>query len=427
MKISYTQFAAISLLLLFAVGFAPVCAEEPATPQDDAAADGTPDETPVAAAADTTSSGVPFGLYVEFAGGVGGADPIEMNIFSEADIAAGLGDFEVKDTIYGRAAVGWKFPNAKGSVRLVFQGHKEDGYNFRTQGSLSVVTSPGPDLDVDPDSGLAPWWFVSVKNGQLTSTRLTPFWDETLNDTDGDLLPDSGPCSAVDAMGMMSCGELQYDTTAPAQVITGNYPDDLQNRINTYDLVYGREFGGRKINSHWFAGLRYFQYEGQLLGGAWLAFGAPVGEGFTDGGFLRLLRISQETTGAGPVGSWEVRYNTLQQALQLFAKAEVAFTLNDLSIDTDPFFQVDVEQGVLIEDRLQKSIEKSTWQNKLELGARLHFKNGLHVEVAYGLTGYLDFVLVPDLVQLQVTNPRPQTNSQDIVIDTLHFGAGFQF
>ena len=38
-----------------------------------------------------------------------------------------------------------------------------------------------------------------------------------------------------------------------------------------------------------------------------------------------------------------------------------------------------------------------------------------------------DFVVVPDLLQLQVTNPRPQTNTQDLVFSTMHFGAGFQF
>jgi hypothetical protein len=57
----------------------------------------------------------------------------------------------------------------------------------------------------------------------------------------------------------------------------------------------------------------------------------------------------------------------------------------------------------------------------------LYLKNGLEIEVAYGIAGYLDFLLLPDLLQLKVENVDPQTNTQDIVVQSFHVGAGFQF
>ena len=68
-----------------------------------------------------------------------------------------------------------------------------------------------------------------------------------------------------------------------------------------------------------------------------------------------------------------------------------------------------------------------SWSNRAEAGARLYLRNGLHFEVAYSIAGYLDMVLMPDLLQVGITNENPQTVSHDIIVDSLHFGAGFQF
>ena len=79
---------------------------------------------------------------------------------------------------------------------------------------------------------------------------------------------------------------------------------------------------------------------------------------------------------------------------------------------------------------MSKDLDKSTWQTKAEGGARLNFKNGLQVEVGYSRTGYLDIILMPDLLQvggIQVTNGNPQTFTQDLVVDAFHAGVGFQF
>jgi hypothetical protein len=225
----------------------------------------------------------------------------------------------------------------------------------------------------------------------------------------------------------LRCGEIIYDLTIPPdREVMSTMPDTLDNRINTYDVVYGREFGGRRYSSRWWGGLRYFEYEGQLLAGAWLSLSPS--RFYTDGSFLRLLRISQETTGFGPVGSWEAHFNFFDKGVQFFIRGEAAFTFNSMEMDSGPFFQViDESLGTLLQDRLVKDLDKSTWQNRGEGGVRINLKNGLQFEMAYSIAGYLDFVIMPDLLQLGVTNEDPQTFTQDIVVTSTHFGVGFQF
>jgi hypothetical protein len=247
-----------------------------------------------------------------------------------------------------------------------------------------------------------------------------------VNDEDEDQLPDFGPCSPND-MNMLQCGEIIYDPANTEVLAQGTVADDLANRINTYDVVYGREFGGRRFSSRWWGGFRYFQYEGQLYSGAWLNEALP-GSGFTDGAFLNLLRISQDTSGFGPVGSWEAQFNFFDKGVQLFLRGEAAFTFNTMKMDSDPFFQVlDSASGTLLDDRMAKELEKSSWQNRAEVGGRINLKNGLQFELAYSIAGFLDFILMPDLLQLGGTNENPQSATQDIIVHTAHFGVSFQF
>ncbi len=106
-----------------------------------------------------------------------------------------------------------------------------------------------------------------------------------------------------------------------------------------------------------------------------------------------------------------------------------------MKIDSGPFFRVSTESSsitpaILVEDRIQKELNKSTWQNRGEAGARINLKNGLQFEVGYSRNGYLDIIMMPDLLQLGgplVTNENPQTFTQDIIVDAFHAGVGFQF
>jgi hypothetical protein len=403
----------------------PPAAEEPAAPEE---------PVPVPEVG-TPPGGVPFALYVGFAVGTGSSDAFDTSIFA-SELDAGVSQFTIDEQVYGKGAIGWKLQHGKGDLRFIFQGIKEDQYDFQSQG----VSVRLPSGQADLDSGLVPWWFVEVNGGQLTSTRLVPMWDTNADATygDGDGIPDFGTCTDL-GNSMTRCGEITYDGSAPDRVVTGTLPDDFQNRIDTYDIVYGREFGGRRYSSHWWAGLRYFQYDGQVLATAWLNAGggsgttaAQPGEHFTDGGFLPLLQLAQEASGLGPLGSWEVDFNFFDRAFQLYVRAEAAFTLNSLSLDSQPFFQVVDEGGsgapaILLPDRLNKDLDKSSWQDRLEAGARLHMKNGLQFEVAVARSGFLDIVLLPNLLQTGVTNEDPQTSTQDVVFDSFHAGVGFQF
>ncbi len=399
----------------------PPSAEEPAQPADTP----PPAEEPVAELPpDPTREKMPFALYVEAAWGSGSADPYNTSI-KASDLNAGHSTVEIVDASYGRAAIGWKLPRGKGDFRLNFQGFMEEEYEFRSVGATNRTADGSL---VDSTSGLVPWWFIEINGGKLIATRLAPTWDSAADVAFGDMdgKPDFGSCAELPD-GRFRCGEVTYDPSMPLKQITGSMPDDLQNRVDTYEIVYGREFGGRRYSSRWWAGLRYFEYEGNLLAGAWLNSNV-TGLHYTDGSFLRLLNITQRTTGAGPVGSWEVDFNYFERALQLYLRGEAAFTLNNMEIDSGPFFQVkNVDAGLLMDDRMFKSQEKSSWQDRAEVGARLYLKNGMHFEVAYSITGFLDVALLPDLLQLGVTNEDPETFTQDLVIEALHVGAGFQF
>jgi hypothetical protein len=266
-------------------------------------------------------------------------------------------------------------------------------------------------------------------NGGMTTLRRPPQW--TLNDdTNGNRVVDDG--------------EQRYPTDAeclanPAfdcLTATRSVTDDMLNRFQNWDLLYGRVWGPRNFQGRWFAGLRYFVYEGNVLAGAWLNDAVP-GEGFTDGGFLRLLNFSQDMSGLGPTGLLEARWNFFNQRLQLYLNGQASFLIANVSADTGAFFTlVNVTStGVVapIPARLDEERDKSVWNTKAEIGLRLVFKSGLEVEAAYMAQGYLDAVLNPETIQIpQDIGQADQGISavyttQDIVLDAFRIGVGFQF
>jgi hypothetical protein len=407
----------------------PVPAEEPAVPAEESAVPEEPAalaEPPDEEQAGKNGKKMPFGLWVGVAYGSGEIDDIEADIYAD-NLNFADSVLKIDDALYGRAAIGWKLPHGKGDFRLIFQGVKEEEYEFSSVGN----TNRTPEgISLGATTPYLPWWFVTVDDGDLHSVRLVPMWDSNSDEMygNGDGVADWGPCTAQPD-GIRRCGEIFYDTNSPDREVTGTLNDDLQNRINTYDIIYGREFGGRRYSSRWWGGLRYFEYDGQVLGGAWLKLGgSAAGEHFTDGSWLRLLRITQEASGFGPIGSWEADFNFYDRGLQLFIRGEAAFTFNSLEMDSGPFFHVLNEQeGSTLNDRMAKSQDKSSWQNKLEIGSRVNLKNGLQFEVAYSIAGYLDVILLPDLLLVDVSNENTQTFTQDILYESVHFGASYQF
>ena len=58
--------------------------------------------------------------------------------------------------------------------------------------------------------------------------------------------------------------ECEADPSLGCRDIQKNVSDNLQNRFQNWDLLYGRVWGTRKFEGRWFAGLRYMTYEGNL-------------------------------------------------------------------------------------------------------------------------------------------------------------------
>jgi hypothetical protein len=279
---------------------------------------------------------------------------------------------------------------------------------------------------------------VTIENGTMTARQHRPLFTQTeyMFDIDGNCVGvieqgddrfDAGN-PEIDCNGVPEAVEVRYDFENPDLQVVTAVPEDMQNQIQTLDMLYGREFGGRRYSSAWFAGFRYFAYEGHLPATAWLVYEnfSPAGSGFTSGDFFPLLILHQESTGWGPTGTWEVDFNFKERGLQLFLLGQIAFTFNSLEVDSGPYAQV-LANDVVAADRMIKSLDKSQWQNSFEVGGRVNFKNGLSIEAGYGIHGYLDILLTPDLLQIGIENVNPQSTTQDYVFDAFYAGASFQF
>jgi hypothetical protein len=356
-----------------------------------------------------------FALYVEVGLGTMTADDIGTSIRTSTGRLTNT-QISLEDQVFSRVALGWKLPYDKGSFRFRFDGYKEDGYALHSTGSLNELD---PDLGVsNAVSGALKWWTVDVVDGQVHAERTPPIWDPLLDDADGDLLVDPE--------------EVRYGP--PDRILSSGIADDLQNRAQTYDLLYGREFGSRRIGAQWWGGLRYFAYEGNLFSTAWLMSSSETG--FTDNALLPLLAFSQETSGFGPTGIMEVNYKFFDERLRCYVRAQAAFLLADLKVDSGEFSTLvfsDAGPIVPIRARLTETRNKSTWNTALELGARYQMRNGVSIEAAVTRVGFLDAILLPDRIQIPVA---PQEggqgtsalySTQDYNFDGYRLGVSFQF
>jgi hypothetical protein len=265
-----------------------------------------------------------------------------------------------------------------------------------------------------------PWWQLRITDGRLDSGLYIPIWNESLDaDQDG--------AADLDEIFVPSVADLS--TSGPAI-------DSLDNQFQSFDVLYGREFGGRRFSSRWWGGLRYQEYRGNTLSAGWLLLGG-VPNGFTDGSFLPPLVFAQESTGFGPTGSWEFDVNFFEKRLQLFARGQVALTFNSMEATSGDFITLlPLTTGVgylPAPANLTESRDKSSWQNTGEVGVRLLMRNGLQFEAGFSRTGFLDAMIIP----IAITIPETQTqvglgtsaiySTQDYLVTGWHAGVAYQF
>ena len=240
-----------------------------------------PPTPPVAVddSADKPKRKAPFGLYIGAGYGSASADDFDLSNQTLSSHTTTT-TFSMDEHSYAQAAIGWHLGNNNGDFRLVFNGYSEDSFEVTSTGFAGVIqVAPGSSQPQFNDN--LPWWNLTISDGRLLSVRTPMIWEV---DTNGN--------------GFVDLGE---ETALPADLtIDRPFTDNLQNRAQHWDALYGNSWGPRTFRGRWWAGLRYFQYEGNIIGTGWLATTSP-GYGFTDGSFLHELRPEDDRRRANGV------------------------------------------------------------------------------------------------------------------------------
>ena len=426
------KYAGSGLLVAMLLCGAPVLAQD--EPAEEPAATDAPavEETQPADSGETeTDKKLPFALYVEAATGTVDSDSIDPSLKTlSTHVTSTSLDFD--EFKYGRAAIGWKLPHGKGDFRLAFNGYSEDGYTLTSTGSSSrLANATGQQF-----SAPVVWWELGIENGTLQSSRTPAEWTAAARLPDNSPDPNN-PNDDANLDDIVDPGEVRYDQGIDIAV-TRPVAANLENRAQTIDFLYGRDWGPRNFRGRWWGGLRYFNYDGTIPVTGWLNTAVP-GEGFTDGSFLRIITLRQETTGLGPTGALEGEFNFFNQRLGLFLGGQFTFIILDQEMDSGRFFTLAQDPGegdpsnVPAAAQLTQSQNKSTWQTGAEAGVRVKLKNGLRLELAYFVSGFLDIAIVPTELRIP-ENPQESAqgssalyNTQDFVFDGFRGGISFQF
>ena len=331
-------------------------------------------------------------------------------------------DFEGSKT--GQFTIGWTLPRGRGQYLLTYNGVADGDFELNANGTQQTYVPTG--LLQPTITFLAPWWHLAIQDGNLTVTKVPPTWDSATDDTIDNNLPDPE--------------ELKFPTTTV--LFHSTTPKDLGNRIQTWDLLYRREFGGMKIHARWAAGLRYLNYEGAIPVPSWL-IGAPLsgsginqGAGYSDGVQNHFIVMQQSTTGFGPIGSGEIDFSFFRQRLTLYGAVQAAYLMEKLKGDSGTFTYLAADQaGGLFPGpgRIHDEVSKSTWNTSFEAGLRVRLLEGFHLIVDWNTTGYLDTVMVPS--DLSIPTNAQQTAlgttatfvSRDFVVTSVNLGLSFQF
>jgi hypothetical protein len=408
-------FSAALLAGVLLLTFSPARAdEEPASPE--------PPKPPPTPAAEEASGKPPWWggrnlLYLEFRYGQSSVDDILTSVSTETGNFS-RNTYEIDEATAGRLAVGWTLPDGRGQFLIAYEGVKEDGYKFDAIGEQASVV--GGTSGSAPTETI-PWWFVTVRDGNLSTRRTPPVWNIVLDD--------------VDNSGRPTRNEVRYPTVDSQG--SRSVPKSLNNRATTLDLLYGREFGGRRIWGSWSAGARYFSYDGAVPIAAWLAILAsgPPGSAFTDGVDNGILTFSQDTTGFGPTGSLGLNFGFFRRKLVLHAGGRVAYVLSSLetrSGDFETLYYVS-PNFLPAPANLSRSLDKSVWQLQAEFSAKFEVATGLHLALEYRRAGYQDALVYP--IAFSIPDDQTQASqgtaavfgTRDFRVQSITAGLSYQF
>ena len=408
------------LLAIFLLAFLA-----PAVAQD---ADADPAEAePTEKAAKKEKS---FPLFVEILYGDSSSDAILTPVVTSANIS--LNTFELDSADNARTSIAWNLKRGmepvvgKGRFRLIFEGFKETGYRFGAVGqNFYVLNSTTANPSTDLGDSLHDWWILNIANGVLSASSPQPTWDPATDDANLDGIPNAD------------------EVTVVAAVITGTTPvvSDLENQIETIELLYERSWGKRVLSASWGAGLRYFSYEGNYPVAAWIrpAMAFTVGEpfgGYTNGLSTPILTMYEQTEGVGPTGYVELQYNVFGDRLQLYGLAKAAFVLQSMDASSGEFATLVLgSSGEFISApaSLNQTLDKDVWHTGAEFGARLRLASGLKLHLGYHLTAYQDSILVPQELSVPETAAQIQFgttatfNTRDFIISGWRAGFSFEF
>lgn len=405
----WTKATAVALLWV-CVGTKAAAQSDPATPEP-------PAPTPEATAPPENPPwwGGKNSLYLEVGYGSDSVNRIDATTFTGLQSIA-TNDFRITDTTRARVVVGWQLPLDRGRFLIEFEGMSEDSSRLVAEGLQRQVL--GGNQNNQPEIPL-PWWSVVAENGDLTGQRNPPLWNPSLDDANFD--------------GIAQSTEVRYG--APDILTAARIPDTMQNRLQTYDLLFARTWGGRRIWGNWSAGLRHLVYRGNIPTALWLNSVNDPGLGFTDGEVNRLIAINQDATGWGPTGTAGVNFGFARRRLVLYAELGASFLLQDVSADTGEFFTYTAESSTLFgaPARLRKKVSKSTWNTQGEIGAQVRILEGTHLLVSFRRTAYMDVLNIP--VEINTPSRIGQAsqgatavfNTRDIRTDVFNVGLSFQF
>jgi hypothetical protein len=394
----------------------PILAEDPAPKKDEAAA--APAEAPKKK---EPFFGTTFAMYLETRGGSASIDSV-ANPLTSGPQSSSVSELNFNGSKVGQFTVGWTLPRGRGQYLLTYTGIADGDFELDATGKQKSYTDLGgahPTIDF-----ALPWWQLTVRNGQLTTTKTPPVWVANVDDANGNSQPDEN--------------EIRFPTNLTS-TFNATVPKDLGNSIQTWDLLYRREFGGMKIRSRWTAGIRYLSYQGALVTPFWLTgLVSSPGFGYSDGVQNAFMVMQQKTTGVGPAGSGEVQFNFFRQRLTLYALVQAAFLLEKLDADSGAFTYLALDQTagtsyLPAPGRIQDSLSKSAWNITFEAGVRVRLLEGFHLIVDWNRTGYLDAMLIPNNLSIP-TNPNQiplgttaRFITRDFDVTSVNVGLSFQF
>lgn len=386
-----------------------------------------------------------FPLYLEVLAGQAASDDISSSVRTTETL--GTRSFvEIDEASHAQLSVGWTLPEDKGQFRLSFTSYNEDSYKFRSTGSRQLAASGESPLNNITLEEQATWWNLEIEDGTFRSVSIQPTWTPCCG-----LGPDGIPGTADDIeeprsdVNLNGIAEIEEITFEPTSLgTTKSVTDSLDNQIQFADLMYLRDFGGRRYGVRWGVGVRYFQYEGNLPAAAWLSLSfrstAQLHGGyqsFTNGSSINLIAMNTQSDAIGPTGKADFNVKFFRERLKLFVGARAAFVFQQSEVESNDFFTYVVDQStnalIPAAARIAEQRDKDVWHTGAEAGLHFRVAPGLTLMASYFLERYADAILVP--VSFSIPEQLSQADqgvvalygTKDFTFDGWRAGVGFQF